>query len=183
MFLRRLVLIEIKKRSLIATKKQNNIISSYDTSSTDNIKEIKTENVQGYVRQVGSTFKFDTPYLFDSQIVCSEDDIQKIEFIVFVSKEFMIPNSSDRKSKEIKNYHIEPTLINYRQNEFQQKYKEISNKEELIKEQKDTYEKLYRDEIDRSLTESADLIKQVIDQPHNRKFDESEEHFFINNYS
>ena len=33
------------------------------------------------------------------------------------------------------------------------------------------------------LTESAALIKQVIDQSHNIKFDESEEHFLINNYS
>ena len=52
----------------------------------------------------------------------------------------MIPNSSGRKSKETKYYHIEPTLINYRVNEYHQKYNEISNKEELIKDQKDTYE-------------------------------------------
>ena len=47
----------------------------------------------------------------------------------------------------------------------------------MIKEKKDSDEKFYRDEIERSLTEIAALIKQVIDQPQNIKFDESEEHF------
>ena len=100
----------------------------------------------------------------------------KIEFIVLVSKEFTIQNSSDRKSKGTKSNHIEPTLI--KDNEYQQKYNKISNKEELIKEQKDSDEKLYRDEIDRSLTEIDALIKQVIDLPQNIKFDEGEEHFY-----
>ena len=49
--------------------------------------------------------------LSEGSVVCPEDDLQKIEFIVFVSKECTIQNSSDRKSKEAKSNHIEPTLI------------------------------------------------------------------------
>ena len=57
-----------KEERLNSTKKQNNIISSYDTTSTENIKEIRTENVQAYIQQAGGIFKFDTPDLYDSQI-------------------------------------------------------------------------------------------------------------------
>ena len=119
---------------------------------------IKTYDVIKYIKTKGKSVYLDIPEIENIDIIVDYEDSWKIDFLIYVNKSFKIKRKeklNERKSKSTLN---EYDIIDYNHHLFNEIYKKVQNRNELITEGKLNYSNSYHTEI----TNSNDSLDKLI---------------------